>query len=910
MKKTVQGFLILMLAMRCVSACGPLKSPSEKRAQRAAQAQGDIVIGVVDTSLNPTLFLEGVELAIEELNQRGGVLGRKIKPLIEDDQGDVQKGQQIARKLAKNLDVVAVIGHRYSSVAIPVSIIYERNGILFMSPGATHPNLTRYGGEYTFRNIPSDEEIGLQAAELAQRYNIKKGVVFYERDDAARRLAEIFKAQADKLGIETVTTRSYFAEWQTDFRGVLAEIKKLYEFDGVFIAGRLPTAGLLIKQARDMGYEVPFLGGDGLDSLQLWTVAGRAAEGTVVATVFDPQQPTRLTMEFVSRFSTKYGVPPDTWAAQGYDAIQVIAAAMEKGGSTVPIVVSTTLRFLEKWEGVTGSYTFTKYGDISGKQIFFKMAHNGSFEFLKREAEIKLTIDPLHPIEEITLRLPLAQPVEVIDPGCIESTSSAEVIKQLFLGLTDVDPKTSVAVPELATHWTANTDSTVYTFYLRQNVTWTDGTPVTAHDVVWTVQHNLQPGRKCPYVSTMYIVKNARAFNLGELKDPSALGVRALDDYTVEFTLEQAAVFFPVIVSMEMFDPLPRTVIEAYGDAWTDPTHIQTDGAYRLVFWDKSRLIILQRNPSYYDTSRVAIPEVRYYIIPKMEVGLAMYEQNELDVMGSSYLTIPPAALSKVKTDPILAKEYSNEPVGCTYAYGFNTRRSPVDNPLVRKAIVAAIDRQLIIDLITKGDQKPATTFTPPPIFGSVDPREKIGISFNLVQARKWLAEAGYPEGNNLPEMVLLCNDAEIDVAIAQAVQLLLKYYLNIQIKLQIEAWPDFLETQKQPNTPHIFRDGWCGDYPDAHNFLNDTFHPVNSANTIGWNNTEFATLIEDAMRTPDPETRKALYKRAERILCEEEAAIIPLYFHTAPTLHKSRIKGWYHTVVGGQHVQDWALQP
>jgi len=263
-------------------------------------------------------------------------------------------------------------------------------------------------------------------------------------------------------------------------------------------------------------------------------------------------------------------------------------------------------------------------------------------------------------------------------------------------------------------------------------------------------------------------------------------------------------------------------------------------------------------------------------------------------------------AISRIKESSVLTREYSKEPQFCSYTYGFNTRRSPVDNPLVRKAISAAIDRVLLTDMITQGGEEPAATFTRPPVVGSVDPESGVGIRFNPVQARKWLAQAGYPDGQGFPEVLLMYNASETHSKIAQAVQASLKHYLNIHITLDEKSWKDYISSMGMPDTPHIFRLGWCGPYPDANGWLYDLFHPFKSANYVGWDNAEFAELLDRALEVSKPEERKLIYRQAEQILCQEQAAVVPLYFESAHCLVKTRVKGWYHMAVGGQHIRDW----
>ena len=507
------------------------------------------------------------------------------------------------------------------------------------------------------------------------------------------------------------------------------------------------------------------------------------------------------------------------------------------------------------------------------------------------------------------LRLPIDGAVTTLDPGLTEDTASIELVEQLFLGLTDFDPETYEPVPELATHWTVEDDGLRYHFFLREDVSWTNGVPVTAHDVVWALRRNINPETASPYASMLYILKNAKALHSGEMNDFDQLGVEAKGDYEVIFTLEYAAAYFPAIVGLWVYRPLPREAIDTFGEDWTLPENIQTNGSYTLNVWDKGTLLILKKNDTYFDAAQVAIPEVRYYVVVESSIGMILYERGELDILGGNYLRLPIDEIWRIKVHPSLSHEYANEPQFCTYYYGFNTQKPPVDDPLVRKAISAAIDRRLLIKVVTKGDEEPATTFTRPPIFGAVDPEEGVGIDFDPKQARKWLAEAGYPEGNGFPEITLLHNVSETHKEIAEAVATLLDHYLNISVKIQALEWTAYRNAIMPPNTPELYRFGWCADYPDANNWLYDVFHPKYSPNRVNWENEAFAQLVEQAQLSSEPKERKKLYHDAEKILTEEVAAIIPLYFYTAQYLVNPRIKGWYSMALGGQHIRNWSLE-
>lgn len=430
---------------------------------------------------------------------------------------------------------------------------------------------------------------------------------------------------------------------------------------------------------------------------------------------------------------------------------------------------------------------------------------------------------------------------------------------------------------------------------------------MTAHDIVWAVRRNLSPRIDSPSIFMLFILKNAELIHKGKLRDLSKLGVRAISDTIVEFELENPAAYFPSIAGLWVYRPLPQKTLRQFKERWTLPENIVTSGSYLLDRWDKGTRIVLKKNYNYFDAESVSIAEVHYYIVNENSIGLTMYENGDLDIIGGSYLRIPLRDIPRIKGDYFLGEQFVIAPQFCNYYYGFNTNLSPVDNPLVRRAISAAIDRQLIIDVIVK-DREPAYTFTRPPVFGSLKPEDGVGIRFDPERAQAWLAEAGYPDGEGFPSITLLVNFSEFHMEVANAVQTLLKHYLNIEIKIEQLEWDAFSEKIMQPTTPHMYRYGWCSDYPDANNWLHELFHPTQSPNRIGWDNEIFKETVDEAQRTSEQNKRKALYKRAEQVLVEEEAAVVPIYFDTAPYLINARLRDWYGMALGGQHIRKWSI--
>ena len=507
------------------------------------------------------------------------------------------------------------------------------------------------------------------------------------------------------------------------------------------------------------------------------------------------------------------------------------------------------------------------------------------------------------------LRIPMLDDFETLDPGLIRARYDGDIAGLLFVALTKYEPQTFKVLPRLASSWSVSSDGTVYTFKLRKDVKWTNGDTVNAHDLVYALRRNLNPKTASPYVFIAFIVKNAIKYNKGEV-DAEALGIRAVDDFTVEYTLEQPAGYFPAMVTMPTYTPLPRKAIEQHGTRWFEPQNMVSNGPYKLDTWARGNILILKKNPNYYAAASVKVEEVRYLVIRESSTGLAMYENDELDILGGGNLPLPSPELDRIKSDPVLSQQFSTQPDLCTYYYDFNNKRPPMDNVLVRKAIAAAIDRQWIIDKVTKGGQTPAHTFTRPPIFGSVDPSEGIGIRYNPTQAKKWLAEAGYPNGKGFPEIELMHNTSESHARIAQAVQAMLKRTLNINVRITNQEWKVFLKTRNTLDAAHMSRDGWCADYPDANNWLMEVLHPTKSDNTPHWENAEYSEIVDRAQVISDPEERKRLYRRAEQILNEEVVPITPIYFYTTQALVKPWLKNWYFMPMGYQEVENWELAP
>jgi oligopeptide transport system substrate-binding protein len=338
-----------------------------------------------------------------------------------------------------------------------------------------------------------------------------------------------------------------------------------------------------------------------------------------------------------------------------------------------------------------------------------------------------------------------------------------------------------------------------------------------------------------------------------------------------------AAYFLPIIAYVTT--AVPSWVIEKYGDEWTEPENIVTNGAYKLKSWAHYNEIVLVKNEDYFDADKVQIEEARFIYVMDQSTALSMYEAGELDSVE-----VPPVDMERIKSDPILSKEYYNGPVAVLGSTQINSEYPPMDNPLVRKAFAAAIDKETLVKYVLKGGQLPAYTVVPPGSFGRVE--EGIGIPFDPEVAKKYLADAGYPGGKGLPEVSYAFGSSDFNQNLAQALQKMWKDNLGVNVKLKAMEervyWASVCEGAHQ-----MWRMGNSSKFPDAHNFLYTVFHSEYGERNLRWKNNEYDKLVEDAAVERNPEKRKAFYRRAEEIIVEEDCALIPLYYYAYNILAK-----------------------
>lgn len=383
-----------VLAAACALACivaSACRQPELPRGRAQAQAGGPVTIAAVWPweSRATLLYGQGLRMAVDEVNAAGGVLGRPLTVLREDDRESVDRGRLVARRLAQNGDVVAVIGHMQSYVSLPAAAIYDLFGIVHLAPTATDPRLTRQGYRRLFRLTFTDRETGAQMADFAAARGYDRVAIYYIRNAYGRSLANAFEERALERGLDVADRQSYDPDTVAGDRAandILASWRDL-NLRAIFIAGEPREAAAMIRAARERGIDVPVLGGDALGTSDFVSLGGGAVEGTVVAAAFHPADERAAARRFSEAFRQRFGALPDASAALAYDAVRLLAHGMTRARSADPDGVADALRATADWTGVTGPVAFTGEGDLVEREIGKVVVRDGRLAWLGAGAE-------------------------------------------------------------------------------------------------------------------------------------------------------------------------------------------------------------------------------------------------------------------------------------------------------------------------------------------------------------------------------------------------------------------------------------------------------------------------------------------------------------------------------------------
>jgi oligopeptide transport system substrate-binding protein len=491
-----------------------------------------------------------------------------------------------------------------------------------------------------------------------------------------------------------------------------------------------------------------------------------------------------------------------------------------------------------------------------------------------------------------------------LDPHLVTGIGEGDVLRALFEGLVAEDPVDLHPVPGVAERWDVGSDGLSYTFHLRADAKWSDGTPVTAPDFVASFHRALSPALGADYANMLYILQGAEAFNKGATKDFSTVGATALDPRTLRLTLEHPAAYFLALLSNPVWLPVPVATIakfgpvEQRGSAWTRPGRMISNGPFALKKWRPGQEIVVEKSPAYWDAARVRLNAIHFYPIDNVDAEERAFRAGQLHV---TYV----APFGKIEAYRRNSPQFLRaDPYLDSYFFRLNTRQPPLSNERVRRALALAIDRQAIVEKILRGGQKPGHTITPA---GLADYTPPPGTPTDFAAARALLVEAGYPGGKGLPALELLFNNSENHRLIAEAVQEMWRRELGVNVRLMNQEFKVVLSERRAGHFQILLSD-WVADYLDASTFL-DLWRGDNGNNHTGWASRDYDALLFAAERNGDPVARAAQLQRAEAMMLDA-APVIPLFHNTHIFLAQPSVKGWNPTLLDHHPYKHVWLEP
>ncbi|MCI9180813.1 MAG: peptide ABC transporter substrate-binding protein [Lachnospiraceae bacterium] len=502
----------------------------------------------------------------------------------------------------------------------------------------------------------------------------------------------------------------------------------------------------------------------------------------------------------------------------------------------------------------------------------------------------------------------LASEPQTVDPALNSAVDGAIMINHFFEGLVkwvDDGEGNAMTAPGQAESWekVVNDDGTVtYTMKLRDGIKWSDGKEVTAGDFEYSWKRLANPETAADYCYMIDMVQNYAGIANSE-SDPDTLGIKAIDDKTLEIVLSYDCPYFEEIMAFPATFPVRQDLVEG-NDEWTyDVATYVSNGPYKMKEWSHNAYILAEKNENYYDFANLGPDTIRFTLLDDANAILAAYKSGELDFIEE----LPPDEMANyLASGELTVADY----IG-TYYVCFNVEDEIFSNPLIRKAFSLAIDRNYIVENVSQAGEVPATGYVPAGVNdaagpGSDDFRTVGGEYYsvaeedyekNCEEARALLAEAGYPNGEGFPTVEYMYNTNDKHKAIGEALQNMWQEQLGVTVNLSNQDWNVFLESRKQGDY-QIARNGWIADYNDPCSFL-DMWYTGGGNNDAQYSNKDYDAKIDAAKATAVQEERMKAFHEAEDILIEQDNVLAPVYFYTQPYMIKDDIQGMYYTPLG-----------
>jgi oligopeptide transport system substrate-binding protein len=492
-----------------------------------------------------------------------------------------------------------------------------------------------------------------------------------------------------------------------------------------------------------------------------------------------------------------------------------------------------------------------------------------------------------------SLRMPTSEP-PTLDPALATDHASVVVAIQLFEGLTEIDAAGQPA-PLGAEKWDVGDDGRTYTFTLRGDRAWSDGSPVTAADYVWAWRRAIDPRTASDYAALLYPIKNASRIH-NERLDPALLGATARDAKTLVVNLEEPLAHFPRLTALVTFAPLKREVLERFGDRWTRPENIVGNGPFRLVEWVHDKQIVLERSPTYPGADRL-MPRATLRIFPDDAAAqvLGTFERGDLDVFGTgATFEIPSGDADRIVGDPATRPMVATTAQSGTLFLTVNHRRPHLQDARVRRALGMVIEREKVLRETLKRVGTPAISLVPDGIAGRDESRWP---TENVDTARALFDEAGYLDEKDFPPIGFAFNASPQWSQLGEYLQQRYKDTLGVELKLEPMEWNAFLRWRRGeewPNNGDLARGGWLSDYEDPYDWYNLIWDSRDDAGSFnaGWKHEAYDATVREAATTLDRAARTSLYSRADEVLATEYPAI-PIFHYGSRTLIRPYVRGF-----------------
>jgi ABC-type oligopeptide transport system substrate-binding subunit/class 3 adenylate cyclase len=532
-----------------------------------------------------------------------------------------------------------------------------------------------------------------------------------------------------------------------------------------------------------------------------------------------------------------------------------------------------------------------KLGLIYNANFQFEAAHQANEKAFALQQKMLPHKQPARTAKPYLFRFGFSGAHVSLDPGLASWGQDVATIVHLFSGLASINEELDM-VPAVARSWQVLDNGRRYIFHLRNDVAWTDGTPVTAGDFEWAWKRNLHPDLHSGTAGFLFDVLGAREYHEGVNRDPASVGVRALDGLTLEVQLEQPVAYFPFIVTMPVTFPLPRKIVEEFGKTWWQPGTIVGNGPYRLEKFDPQHGGILERNSGYYGDFPGNAEQVEWTIFPNEEEMFQAYIEGRIEY----------AFYGNRKVPGVISREeiHENQQLGVSFLV-FSPTEAPFNDLRVRKAFGLTYNRQRFFDQFTMPICRGG--LVPPGMPGH---SPDINLPYDVTLARRLMSEAGYPGGKGFPAVKGIGPQG----GASKFAELVRQWReaLGVEIVLEETALGNLTDWKKE-NASHILvMNGWQADYPDPDNILWKS-DAIDQLKRLGWHDPAYDRLVEGASRTPDRVKRLAMYRQADRLLVAEQALVLPIFYFLGRELIKPWVKNFKENLLGMIYLHQLIIQ-